>query len=63
MVKLIQEAMVSGARLVAACEEASISLRTYRRWYREGTVQSDQRLEAVHVVTVPSPNSSRKISP
>lgn len=39
----IQEANQSGARLNEACQEIAISLRTYKRWYREGKVQADQR--------------------
>lgn len=34
---------MSGARLLPACAEAGISLRTYRRWFRDGVVQADQR--------------------
>jgi len=34
---------VAGARLKRACEEACISLRTYKRWYQAGVVQADQR--------------------
>lgn len=47
LVELIQEAHHSGARLDKACEVASLSKRTYRRWYRTGTVQADQRTTAV----------------
>lgn len=32
--------------MAAACEEADICLRTYRRWVKAGQVQSDQRPEA-----------------
>jgi transposase InsO family protein len=44
-VALIQEANTDGARLKAACKEAEVNLRTYRRWYRDGEVQADQRPE------------------
>ena len=45
----IQEAASSGARLKPACEEAYISLRTYRRWIVvTGTVCADQRPLAIH---------------
>lgn len=47
MIDLIQEARSSGARLFRACDEAGIGLRTYRRWFREGSVQADKRPEAV----------------
>jgi len=43
IVSLIQQANREGARLASACAEAGICLRTYRRWYRDGTVRSDQR--------------------
>jgi len=43
LVQWIQEANESGARLKRACQEAGISLRTYKRWYRDGKVQEDQR--------------------
>src|SRR5690606_6380477 len=47
MIDLIQEAKGAGARLFRACGEAGIGLRTYRRWFREGSVQVDKRQEAV----------------
>lgn len=43
MVDLIQEAYQDGARIDKACQEAGIALRTYRRWFTNGTVQQDQR--------------------
>ena len=44
----IREAKESGARLPLACEEAGISLRTYKRWYQEdGKVLADKRPDAV----------------
>lgn len=43
LIDLIQEAHRSGARLEPACLEACISLRTYRRWLKDGEVQQDQR--------------------
>lgn len=46
-VNLIQEANQAGARLPLACEEAGITLRTYRRWYRDGQVTADKRPDAV----------------
>lgn len=47
----IQEAASSGARLKPACEEAYISLRTYRRWIVvTGTVCADQRPLAIHPI-------------
>ena len=39
----IQQAYAAGARIKAACEEAEISLRTYRCWFRAGKIQEDQR--------------------
>jgi len=43
IIELIQEAKTNGARLKRACEEAGISLRTYRRWYQQGEVRQDKR--------------------
>lgn len=43
----IREAKESGARLPLACEEAGISLRTYKRWYQNGKVLADKRPDAV----------------
>jgi len=43
LITLIREAFSAGARLRRACEEACISLRTYKRWYKAGVVQADQR--------------------
>ncbi|EJX92225.1 helix-turn-helix domain-containing protein [Enterococcus faecium] len=42
-VELIQEANRNGARLTYACNELNISVRTYERWTREGTIAHDQR--------------------
>ncbi len=48
IIRLIQQANRDGARLVKACAEAGICLRTYRRWYRrDGAVQDDRRPAAV----------------
>lgn len=47
---LIQEANQSGARLDVACKEVGITLRTYRRWYRDGQVRADKRPEAIRPV-------------
>ena len=38
--------MESGSRLKPACQEAELSLRTYRRWSVEGVVQQDKRPDA-----------------
>ena len=46
IIELIHEAAANGARLTVACEEAGVSLRTYRRWYRDGEIQADLRSEA-----------------
>jgi len=45
-VELIQEANRNGARLVKACEELHISVRTYERWVKGGEIQLDQRPKA-----------------
>lgn len=42
-VELIQEANKNGARLAKACQELSISVRTYERWVADGGVKVDQR--------------------
>lgn len=39
----IREATSKGARLKLACEEAFISLRTFRRWVLRGVVSEDKR--------------------
>ena len=43
IITLIQQANADGARLVRACSEADICLRTYRRWVQAGAVQHDKR--------------------
>lgn len=43
----IQEANQSGARLHKSCEEVGITLRTYRRWYRDGQISADKRPDTV----------------
>lgn len=45
MIFWIHEATESGARLEQACEIAFVSLRTYRRWFKNDEVKSDQRCE------------------
>ncbi len=45
-VELIKEANQNGARLVKACEELHISVRTYERWVVEGGVKVDGRPHA-----------------
>jgi transposase InsO family protein len=42
-VSLIDEAHVAGARKWRACGELDISVRTYQRWVKGGTVNADQR--------------------
>ena len=47
MVKWIKEASINGARIRLACNEADISLRTYRRWVTvSGFVREDMRPSA-----------------
>lgn len=46
-VNLIQEANQAGARLHLTCKEAGITLRTYRRWYRDGQITADKRPDAI----------------
>jgi putative transposase len=43
---LIGEAVQSGSRLAPACNEAELSVRTYRRWTVAGIVQQDRRPDA-----------------
>ncbi|SDS43698.1 Transposase InsO and inactivated derivatives [Halopseudomonas litoralis] len=47
IITLIRQANADGARLITACAEAGICLRTYRRWYRDGAVQQDKRPTAI----------------
>ncbi|WP_442478224.1 IS3 family transposase [Vibrio aerogenes] len=52
LIALIHEACQSGCRLIRACDEAQIDLRTYRRWYQGGKVQADQRPQALRPAPV-----------
>jgi len=56
-VALIEEARRHGARLAKACELISICSRTYQRWMRNGSVNTDQR------PTAKRPTPSNKYSP
>ena len=47
-VKLIRDAVKAGARLIKACVEAALPLRTYRRWFKKGTMQQDKRPDVVY---------------
>ena len=49
LIALIRLCAAAGCRLETACKEVNLSLRTYRRWYREGQVQVDQRPHAQRV--------------
>jgi transposase InsO family protein len=44
----IDAAKAGGALLAKACKEAGISMRTYRRWSRDGEVHADRRPDAHH---------------
>lgn len=44
---MIQEAFKSGARIAEACKTIKLSLRSYRRWFKAGDVQADQRQKVV----------------
>jgi putative transposase len=48
IVTWMQEAVLSGARIKPACNEANISLRTYRRWISCGQICEDKRPLSVH---------------
>ncbi len=43
-VRLIKEAVESGARLFKACEELGISKRTYNRWKETDSEYIDKRI-------------------
>lgn len=43
VIKLIEEARESGARLEPACDVLNISVRTYQRWVNEGPETTDKR--------------------
>lgn len=43
VIKLINEARQSGARLEPACDVLNISMRTYQRWVNEGPNTADKR--------------------
>lgn len=49
-VKLIDEAVVAGARRHKACEELGVSVRTVQRWTQDGGVCGDGRPDAVRPV-------------
>lgn len=46
LINLIREAQLAGASLKNSCDEAEVSLRTYRRWFRGGKVHADKRPDA-----------------
>ena len=50
LIGLIREAKQAGARLRLACEEAEISQRTYKRWFKRGQVQQDKRPDATRPI-------------
>ncbi len=43
IIKLVEEAVASGARQQLACEEIGISVRTFQRWCKDGAPEADQR--------------------
>jgi len=43
IIKLVEEAVASGARQQQACEIIGLSERTLQRWCREGAPAADQR--------------------
>ncbi|MPL59357.1 IS3 family transposase IS1240 [bioreactor metagenome] len=43
MIKLVEEAVASGARQHLACEEVGLSVRTFQRWCKAGEHGADQR--------------------
>jgi len=51
-IKWVDEAVKNKARRGKACDVIGISIRTLQNWQKEGEVQADKRLTAVH----PSPN-------
>jgi transposase InsO family protein len=57
LVSMITIARDEGARLVQACAELGISVRTFQRWTEEGQVRPDGRPEARR------PSPSNKLSP
>ena len=51
-VRLITEAIHSGASKMKACKEIGISHKTYNRWILNGSVKADGRPDAVRPVPV-----------
>ena len=43
IIKLVEEAVVSGARQQLACEEIGISVRTLQCWCKDGAPSADKR--------------------
>ena len=56
LVKLINEAIKSGARKKVACEEVNLSFKTFLRWTKNGLVIADKRPDAIR------PEPSNKLS-
>jgi transposase InsO family protein len=48
LVAMVKEAQCAGARLMVACSEAGLSVRTYERWLMAGEVGEDGRPGAQH---------------
>ena len=42
-IKLVEQAVTSGARQQLVCEEIGISVRTLQRWCKDGAPEADQR--------------------
>jgi putative transposase len=52
IIKLVKEAIKSGAHQRQASEEVGISARTLQRWCRKGAPEADQRSLAKHPTPV-----------
>jgi len=49
-IELIETARETGARLMPACQVLAISVRTFQRWTKTGSIARDQRPEAIRSI-------------
>ena len=56
-IELIETAREAGARLIPTCQVLAISVRTFQRWTKAGSISKDRRPEAVR------PTPANKLTP
>ncbi len=62
-VKLINEAILSGARQHKACEVIGLSVRTLQRWQADGGVVEDKRPRAIRAAPANKENDCERWEP